>query len=252
MNKALKYFLYIFLFTVLTVLTQIGGIALVMGIYASQHLRFRFNLLVLTIAIYLILTFVITPITAPIFGREKVRNTDQIKPTSFITVLLNRNYVRPELNDLLLTASERLPSGYEIRYLDASFPFINKFLLLPHLSHNDGRKIDISLMYQTSNGKLTNLKPSISGYGVFVEPTAVEFDQTMACKQLGYFQYDFPKYLTFGTINPNIQFSKEHTRSLINALLQSSQLQKLFIEKHLINRMHLTDARIRFQGCQAV
>lgn len=237
---------------ILTGLTQIGGIALIVGIFACKHFKFRLNLVALSLAAYLILAFIITPLVAPLFGRERVKNTDKIKPTSFITILLNRNYVRPELNTLLFKTAEQLPTEFELKYLDANFPFINKFPLLPHLSHNDGRKIDISLMYQSSDGQQTNLKPSRTGYGVFVEPTASEYNQTVECKRMGYFQYDFPKYLTLGAVNSDIRFSSLNTRTLINELLKSSQLQKLFVEKHLTSRMNLSDSRIRFQGCQAV
>lgn len=252
MKKAFKYLLYLIVFVALTALTQLGGIALLTGIFISRFLNFRFNKFILTVTAYLILTFIVTPIIAPMFGRERVKNTDSIKPTSFLTILLNRNYVKPELNALLLATASQLPPEFEIQYLDANFPFINKFPLLPHLSHNDGRKIDISLMYQTSAADLTNLKPSRTGYGVFVEPTPEEFNQTVECKRLGYFQYDFPKHLTLGSINSDISFSTQHTRALINQLLNSEQLQKLFVEKHLVKRMNLNDTRIRFQGCRAV
>lgn len=57
--------------------------------------------------------------------------------------------------------------GIQVVYLDTNFPFINKFPLLPHLSHSDGKKIDVSLIYKDEKGKLTNKKPSVSGYGVY-------------------------------------------------------------------------------------
>ncbi|EPR67071.1 hypothetical protein [Cyclobacterium qasimii] len=252
MNKTLKFFLYLIAFAALTILTQIGGIALIMGIIACRYLKFSYNIFVLTITAYLILTFIAVPHIAPIFGRERVKNTNNIRPTNLITILLNRNYVNPQLNELLQQTANKLPSEFELRYLDANFPFIDKFPLLPHLSHNDGKKIDISLVYQSSDGSLTNLKPSRSGYGVFVEPTSLEFNQTNECKKMGYFQYDFPKYLTLGTINSDIGFSSENTRILIQTLLSFEGIEKMFVEKHLVQRMNLKDSRIRFQGCQAV
>ncbi|PIB34247.1 hypothetical protein BFP72_01770 [Reichenbachiella sp. 5M10] len=252
MHTTLRYFLYGLSFVILTVFTQIGGIALLVGVFACKHIKFRFNRLVLPLAAYAIFTFVITPIVAPLCGRERVKNSDKIKPTSFATILLNRNYVKPALNTLLFNTAEQLPSDFELKYLDANFPFINKFPLLPHLSHSDGKKIDISLMYQSSDGQQTNRKPSRTGYGVFVEPTASEYNQTLECKRMGYYQYDFPKYLTLGTVNSDIRFSTQYTKTLIEALLKSSQLQKLFVEKHLTSRMDLSDSRIRFQGCRAV
>jgi len=137
-------------------------------------------------------------------------------------------------------------------YLDANFPFIDKFPLLPHLSHNDGRKVDVSLIYEEPNGQLTNKKPSISGYGVYENPTAKEYDQNAVCKQRGNWQYDFPKYLTLGTINKDIEFSEKGTRELAILILRQNSTGKLFIEPHLKKRLNLTSGKVRFHGCQAV
>ena len=138
--------LIISLFIVLTVLTQIGGIVylLSLGLYKLLNLKLRFVKAILFIVTYLFFTFFIIPVLAPFFGREKVNYSGNIRPTNYMTVLLNRNYVRPELNELLnQTAKHLANTNIKIHYLDANFPFINKFPLLPHLSHNDGKKIDL-------------------------------------------------------------------------------------------------------------
>ncbi|MEL0650030.1 MULTISPECIES: hypothetical protein [Algibacter] len=170
-----------------------------------------------------------------------------------MTVLLNRNYVRPKLNELLnKTEKELNGTNIEIHYLDANFPFINKFPLLPHLSHNDGKKIDISLIYETQNGIITNKQKSISGYGFFENPKPSEFNQIEKCLENGFFQYDFPKHLTLGEINKELVFSKKGTKKLIENILKSKDLGKLFIEPHLKSRMNLKENRIRYHGCRAV
>ena len=178
-----------------------------------------------------------------------------ISPTIYMTILLNRNYVKPELNDLLIRTAEELASINEdvkISYLGANFPFIDGFPLLPHLSHNDGKKIDISLIYETDGGDISQLQKSRIGYGLFVEPTPTEFNQNVVCKKAGYFQYDFPKYLTLGSINSEIKFSNKGTKSLMLKILQQANLGKVFIESHLKIRMKLVDSKIRFHGCGAV
>lgn len=132
-----------------------------------------------------------------------------MKAHSIFYQLANRNYVWPELNKAIGDiASEFGKQNKEIKviYLDANFPFIDKFPLLPHLSHNDGKKIDVSLIYKNRNGQLTNKKPSVCGYGVYESPRENEYNQTVSCKQNGNWQYDFPKYLTLGTINNGIKF----------------------------------------------
>ena len=58
----------------------------------------------------------------------------------------------------------------QLNILDANFPFIDGFPLLPHRSHNDGRKVDISLVYETSDGQYSYAVVSRSGYGVFESP----------------------------------------------------------------------------------
>lgn len=205
--------------------------------------------------IYLFATFIIVPNLAELFGREKVKETEIIKANTFFTKLLNRNYVKPELNRTLEKISidfEKKHNGINLVYLDANFPFIDKFPLLPHLSHNDGKKIDLSLVYQLENGEISNKKPSISGYGVYENPKENERKQFEICREKGYWQYDFPKYLTFGKINKEIKFSEKATRDLINSILKQSEIGKIFIEPHLKNRMNLTSDKIRFQGCRAV
>jgi hypothetical protein len=255
MKKLLKYLLIAILFIILTILTQIGGVILLLSIWLSNiwKINSKFKVFFIFLMLYLILTFLIVPHIAPIFGREKVIDNNQIEPTNYMTILLNRNYVRPKVNNLLEETAKHLNSkNIKIKYLDTSFPFIDNFPLFPHLSHNDGKKIDISFIYQNKNGVITNDKKSISGYGVFVPPRKGEYNQTKSCKSRGYFQYDYPKYLTFGRINNELIFSEKGTKELINALLKSKKLGKLFIEPNLKSRLRLNDNRVRNHGCRAV
>lgn len=213
----------------------------------------KFKTLIIFISLYLFSTFLIVPFISPIFGREKVKHSEKIKPTNYITVLLNRNYVKPKLNELLSKTEKKLNgTGIEIHYLDANFPFIDKFPLLPHLSHNDGEKMDISLIYETKDGIITNKQKSISGYGVFENPKPNEYNQIEKCLQNGYFQYDYPKYLTFGKINNELVFSEKGTKKLIEKIVENKNLGKLFIEPHLKNRMKLKNNKIKYHGCGAV
>ena len=251
----MKILLKIIFFTFLTVITQIGGIVYLLSLVISRKWKFnlKFKLLIIFTGLYLFSTFLIVPVIAPIFGREKVKHSDKIKPANYMTVLLNRNYVRPKLNNLLNQTVKKLEgTTIEICYLDANFPFINKFPLLPHISHNDGKKIDISLIYETESGKITNKQKSISGYGVFENPKPNEYNQIENCLKSGHFQYDYPKYLTLGKINNELVFSKKGTKKLIESILKNRNLGKLFIEPHLKIRLNLKDNRVRYQGCRSV
>ena len=237
MNKILKTILKVLIFGILTITTQIGGVAYLISVYLNRKWKTKLRLkpIITFLVVYLIFTIMITPLLAPLFGREKVKNTDIIKPTNYMTVLLNRNYVKPNLNKLLENAEKELKnSGIKIHYLDANFPFINKFPLLPHLSHNDGKKIDISLIYEEiSTGKISPRKKSLSGYGVFESPKPNEYNQVEKCLNNGYFQYDYPKYLTFGEINADLTFSEKGTKKVISSFLKSKSLGKLFFGRQL-------------------
>jgi hypothetical protein len=250
----MKLIMHSLIFFILTVLTQVGGIVYLFQMSICKHLKYssRQARFFIFVVLYLLTTFVIVPLLAPKFGRVPVEHTSHIKAARFTTVLLNRNYIVPQLNEILIKASHHLANNeVEIRYLDANFPFINHFPLLPHLSHNDGRKIDLSLIYETSNGQVSQSKKSISGYGVFEHPIQSEVDQITLCKQKGYTQYDYPKYLSLGSINEELVFSKKGTKLLIDALLKE-RISKIFIEPHLKTRMHLGDNRVRYHGCRAV
>ena len=145
----------------LTITTQIGGIVYLLSLVISKkwNKKLKFKTSIIFIGLYLLSTLIIIPLIAPVFGREKVKHSEKIKPTNYMTVLLNRNYVKPKLNDLLSDTAKKLNgTNITIHYLDANFPFINKFPLLPHLSHNNGKKIDISLVYETKNGFITSKK----------------------------------------------------------------------------------------------
>jgi hypothetical protein len=257
MKKILKYSWTFLVFFLLTAISQIGGVVYLISLWISNkiNVKFRLKRLLVFFVLYVLTTFLIIPQIAPLTGREKIIKTSNLKPASILTNILNRNYVRKDMNTFLLNVSNELKrqnNEIQLRYLDACFPFFNGFPLFPHLSHNDGKKIDLSLIYQDKNGNIVNKSKSISGYGVFEEPKAGEINQTQLCKEKGYFQYDFPKYLTLGKINRDLEFSEKGTRLLILTLLKQKNLSKLFIEPHLKTRMKLNNEKIRFHGCKAV
>lgn len=257
MKVLIQYFSRLILFVFLTILTQVGGVVYLISIVLSNRIKFVFwgKRLVVFIVLYATACFLIVPFVAPWFGREKIGNNNNLQEATFATVLLNRNYVTSETHVFLQNISQNLAENKPeviARYLDACFPFFDGFPLLPHLSHNDGCKIDFSLVYEDINGQIVNKSKSLSGYGVFENARNNEFDQCEECLQNGYFQYDYPKYLTFGRINEGLKFSKSGTKALIDAILSQRKLTKIFIEPHLKQRLKLKDKRVRFHGCRSV
>ena len=155
------------------------------------------------------------------------------------------------LTDVSLRFNKEFP-GIKLIYLDANFPFFDGFPLFPHLSHNDGKKIDLAFIYKDNKEKIINSKPSNSGYGVFEEPLKGELSQNEICKRNGFWQYDFTKYLTFGATNEDIKLSKKATKRLIQIILKNEDVSKIFIEPHLKNRLNLNNSKVRFHGCRTV
>ena len=252
----LRILIHISVIALLTILTQIGGVLylVAIGLIGKSSRSKRKKRIGLFIVLYLAFTYLIVPNVAPFYGREKVKETEYIQAHSFYIKLLNRNYVKPKLNTVLQKVSIRLDKaqkGIKVVYLDANFPFFDNFPLLPHKSHNDGKKIDLSFIY-SENGVISNKKPAISGYGKFVEPKSIEFNQTKYCKNKGYWQYDFTKYTSLGNRNRHLTFSETATKQLILALANEKSIGKIFIEPNLKKRMNLTSNKIRFHGCGAV
>ena len=255
--KVLNLLLKIGIFIILTVLTQIGGVIYLVTILITTkiHRKILLKRCLLFIGIYFLATFIILPVVAPYFGRVKIENTENLEPRSFFYTLSNRDYVSPKLLEVLQRVSVVFSKKHpevKVVYLDANFPFINGFPLLPHLSHNDGKKIDLSFVYKDSAGALTTKKPSVSGYGIYIEPLADEYPQTEACKKAGYWQYDFTKYVSFGNVNPDLTLAEPATRDLSEIIMNQNETSKLFIEPHLAKRLKLKNSKLRFHGCKAV
>lgn len=254
--RFLKAIFHLLMIIILTLLTQVGGLIYILTLTQVRTKRKRrIKSIGAFSGLYLIATFLVIPYIAPIFGREKIKDSEVLEAHSWFYKLANRNYVKPELNLALKEISRdfnKQHDGVKLIYLDANFPFFDSFPLLPHLSHNDGKKIDITFIYETTNGAPTNSKPSVSGYGVYAKPNTGDFDQPNICLDKGYWQYDFPKYLTFGNINKDIQISKNATRDIIERIVNQNNVGKVFIEPHLKTRLNLKNPKIRFHGCKAV
>jgi hypothetical protein len=177
-----------------------------------------------------------------------------LEPARWFTVIANRHYVKPALRDVAITAAratqERYP-GTRLRYLDANFPFWTGFPLLPHRSHDDGRKLDLSFLYLTAEGGRPGRSPGFLGYGHVSGPRAGEVDQPAICRQRGYWQYDLLRQLSVSS--PAIQLDQPATRYLIEQLTGDRRVGKLFIEPHLKQRLGLGgNPKVRFHGCPAV
>lgn len=258
MKLIVKLFVHTIIIIVLTIVTQIGG--LVWMIVMLSNLLFRkkpsrITRVVSFLVLYLLISFLMVPPLAKMNDRVPLptSKSGKVIPHAYFTILLNRHYVKPFLKSALLTISNELHSkhpGLKVTYLDANFPFFDGFPLLPHLSHNDGKKIDLAFFY-LNEGQPTNEKPARSGYGAFVEPLNAKNSQTDICRNKGYWYYDYTKYLTLGS-RDDLTLNKNATKDLINISAAHRLTQKILLEPHLKRRMQITSDKIRFQGCHAV
>ena len=258
----------VLLFILLTIITQVGGIIYLIWLPVGKILKRKIPALekrtwtrVLSfIGFYLIITFIFIPPLAGIGGRVPLSLLPygSIQPLNIMTVVLNRHYVRPELKVLLKQSANQLRKKHPqsvIAYMDANFPFVNGFPLPPHLSHNDGKKVDIALFWQDSRdgSPLHRRAKTFIGYGGSEEPKKGEFNTTQDCESKGYWQYGLINKIIPKTGSRRMAFDPERTKAYLTILATHSKTGKILLEPHLKQRIGLSDYhKIRFHGCHAV
>nr|WP_240961850.1 hypothetical protein [Nonlabens sp. Ci31] len=261
--KYFKALLHIFIVVLLTLITQVGGL---IWIAVFSYFKYRKSIWnkrkrILSFSlVYMLCVFFITPVLAPLNNRRALPVfNDHIGPHNLSYVLLCRNYVHKDLYKYLHQASKsfyKRSSSNKLVYLDAGFPFIDGFPLLPHLSHDDGRKIDIAFKYKNKKGELVDRTPSLLGYGVYVEPNDHQLTQAQKCMDAGFWQYDYATYIGVN-VHKELIIDEAFTKLLIEEMLLLS-VEKIFIEPHLIPLLKLDKlpayqrSKIRYHGCHAV
>ncbi len=255
----MKWILKILLAFTLTVLTQIGGVLYLLNELFWNRKRPLGNRWVKNLSfvlIYCFATFVLVPQLAKLGERKAlpVLETNKLQPLNVLTCILNRHYVTNRLYDVVMKTSLKVNKKEGIlNYLDANFPFFTGFPLLPHLSHNDGKKLDLALSYMNSKDQMiSNSAPSFIGYGVSVEPRSGAKSTADVCSQKGYWQYGLLNKVISHRYEKDFVFDQNRTKRLLEVLLEDKRIGKIFIEPHLIQRMGLSHAKLRFHGCHAV
>ncbi len=268
MLRALGWLLYIIVLLALTALTQVGGAILmfstliVWSIFPVGRLGRIKALLSHTFAfaaLYCAICLLLIPPVAQINGRVAL----QCLPTARqvygalnpLSCLLNRHYVVPEVEAALMRMSKELSvaqPGTVVAYLDAGFPFVEGFPLLPHLSHRDGRDIDLAYFYLGGSGRyLPGEARSPIGYFGFEQPAA---DAKLPCAQETGFKtlrWDLAwlqPYLAPYTLDDM------RTAEMLTWLVLEGPtygVSGLIIEPHMGERLGVHSKLIRFQGCKA-
>jgi hypothetical protein len=264
--NALKVIYRSLLFCFLTVLTQTGGIAYLFSFLLHRKidkvLTKRIAKVGVKLAAFLVihLTSVLTivPLLAKLSGRAPLPLTETrgLQPLTIWTCLLNRHYVVTELREAAFSVSAAMQKkhpGTVVNYLDENFPFFNGFPLILHLSHNDGRKLDLAFCYtDRETGEPADDAPSLIGYGICEEPRQGEANKPRECAGKGRWQYSFLEKLVPQGGKDDYVFDTERTKHLVELFASDPSIEKIFIEPHLRSRLNLTSSKTRFHGCHAV
>jgi hypothetical protein len=248
----------------LTVLTQVGGLLLWLGLPALDPLvrtmpgPRALRLLAaagLFVPAYLAGSLVVVPPLAAQFGRVPLpcgyRGETAYGALNAATCLLNRHYATPAARAVLAAMASRLAAdfrGRRISYLDAGFPFFAWFPMVPHLSHGDGRKVDIALLFldSASGGPAPGRAPSPIGYWGYVPPRPAA---TLPCDgQRSWLRWDFD---WLQPLLPEFRMDEAAQAALLKDLAASRQVVRVLIEPHLKARLDADHPKIRFQGCAA-
>lgn len=259
----------ILLFIFLTLLTQIGGIVYLICLPIFKYFKPRINRpiwhILLNTSIFCILyaftTFIIVPPLAESYGRVQMpfdEENPHLRQWNRWTVILNRNYVVPQLRTVTEGVARRLAAAdtsIVVTYLDCNFPFWDGFPLEPHLSHNDGRKIDLSFFYlDAETQKTTAERPSWLGYGVCEEPRGGEENRAEFCANQGSWQYSFMRnYIISQSKKQRYPFDERRTAALVRFLLADTHTNTVLIEPHLEKRMGFSNQpKVKAPPCISV
>lgn len=228
----------------LTGLTQIGGVVLVLALVAA-HLRQlgKVQCLFLFCLLYAVATILVVPWLAPLFGRVPLAcGAATYQPQSLFYCAANRHYVKPVVKDALARVADRVEAafpGTRISYLDAGFPF-GFMPMLPHLSHGDGRKLDLALFYE---GRAVGGTWPIGYWAFPVEPQVL----ASPCARDGFFRW---RMAWLQPLLPDHRLDERRSRLLVEAILAEAP-HRVFLEPHLVARLKLQGRGILFAGCHA-
>lgn len=210
------------------------------------------------IILYAVCSIWVIPVLAKANGRVTmpIRSNPHLKPAVSITWLFNRHYVKPGLKKLMEQESRTMAEKYNglvTYYLEANFPFYDGYPLWPHITHNDGNKLDIAFYYNKPGGDIQQKgSPSVIGYGVCEPPRPGEINLPKKCEDGGHWKYNFmSKYIPQGKKKEYV-FDADKTKELVTRLAKNDKIRMIFIELHLKQRFKLKDAKIRMHGCWTV
>lgn len=168
-----------------------------------------------------------------------------LRPHSRGYCLNQRHYVRAALLEAATTLQARHP-GSVVRYLEGSWP-IGTRPMPPHLSHGDGRQLDIALFYVDRRGRPLERARTRSGYRAY-EPPLKSGDRRCTGATARASGIDAPDPAE----GRNWRLDEARTATMVHLLAADPRVRRVFIEPHLKTRLGLSGlGKVRFAGCRA-
>jgi len=257
--------LSLILFVLLTIVTQIGGVALIVGwllliLFGSSDAskcRRRLQFVGAFSLTYIVMTLFIVPPLAALWGRVPLPCSsaeNHYAAGNSLFCILNRNYVHVRLRSLLENLARHMNTvhpGTVTLDLDANFPFFDGFPLFPHLSHDDGRKLDIAYYYADATEKyLPGVLRSPIGYWGFEQP-ARGADAACPGSTWMSLRWDMNWLQPFMA---DVKLDVERTKEAVNWVAGAGRnfsMEKMFMEPHMAQRLGVSSPFLKFQGCRA-
>ena len=124
--------------------------------------------------------------------------------------------------------------------------------MLPHLSHDDGKKLDIAFAYQNEvNSYVRGKTASPIGFWHFSRHTKHETPANCS-KDAFNLRWDMDWFQIFN--NDSLKLEPKRTAFAIRYLTENAErfgVTKVLLEPHLKQRFALRSNKVKFQGCHA-
>jgi hypothetical protein len=244
----------------LMALTQVGGVIYLAALAVRTRLpvlrqRPRLALVALFAGLYAAAWLPIQS-AAALAGRVGLPCTehDGLRAASPLSCVLHRHYVDPRMlalaHGMARAVDERYP-GTLTQTLDANFPFLDGFPMAPHLSHDDGDKLDVAFYYADTEGTYRRgVLRSPIGYWAFEQPGP---HARQPCRgRAGALRWDQDWFQPL--VRDDLVLDGRRLRTAITWLETEGRARgarRVLLEAHLADRLQLDPRFVRFQGCSA-
>lgn len=253
--KILKVFLVLLLCSLLTLLSQIGGVILLIWLLVFWSFKKKIKNVWARRAtnifgfmgFYMLFVLAIIPMLARLQHRAPLPMTKSgnLVPVTYWNVVFMRNYIITSGKEKMVKIADEFAQkhpGLKVKYMDCNYPFLfvkGRWILeslFPHITHR-GNQADIAFIYNDKNGIPTNYTPTAIGYGSSVDPLPNEPCTPCNCEKSNW-QYSF----MHNTLPKKNYRLNNNLSSFLVQLAKKRTSGNIIIEKHLQKRFNLHGA----------